>query len=167
MCQWNWWKAKSMNWGGKNTLYGMVSSNRSTKSSSGFTTSMKRWGMGSAGVLGFSLLCDWGCQFLSPLSCALLSSPQTVQTINITNDEPPFIFTDQMLSPSAKYRGRMRAMVNNQDYQGYWSEWSEEFIWETENGTFQAGSFCQALCTLIGLNASRETDIHSRDRCCR
>lgn len=35
----------------------------------------------------------------------------------------------------------MRAMVNNQDYQGYWSEWSEEFIWETENGTFQAGSF--------------------------
>lgn len=58
---------------------------------------------------------------------------KTVQTINITNDEPPFIFTDQMLSPSAKYRGRMRAMVNNQDYQGYWSEWSEEFIWETEN----------------------------------
>ncbi|XP_010710550.3 cytokine receptor common subunit beta-like [Meleagris gallopavo] len=38
-----------------------------------------------------------------------------------------------MLSASTKYRGRMRAMVNNQDYQGYWSEWSEEFIWETEN----------------------------------
>uniref|UniRef100_A0A669Q2P8 Fibronectin type-III domain-containing protein n=1 Tax=Phasianus colchicus TaxID=9054 RepID=A0A669Q2P8_PHACC len=58
---------------------------------------------------------------------------KTVQTINITNDEPPFIFTDQMLSPSTKYRGRMRAMVNKQDYQGYWSEWSEEFTWETEN----------------------------------
>ncbi|OXB51833.1 hypothetical protein ASZ78_007937, partial [Callipepla squamata] len=57
----------------------------------------------------------------------------TVQTINITNDEPPFIFTDQMLSPSTKYWGKMRAMVNNQDYQGYWSEWSEEFTWKTEN----------------------------------
>ncbi|XP_065599099.1 LOW QUALITY PROTEIN: cytokine receptor common subunit beta-like [Cyrtonyx montezumae] len=58
---------------------------------------------------------------------------KTVQTINITSDEPPFTFTDQMLSPSTKYRGKMRAMVNNQDYQGYWSEWSEEFAWETEN----------------------------------
>ncbi|OXB60897.1 hypothetical protein ASZ78_014449 [Callipepla squamata] len=58
---------------------------------------------------------------------------KTVQIINITNDEPPFIFTDQMLSPSTKYRGKMRAMVNNLDYQGYWSEWSEEFTWETEN----------------------------------
>ncbi|XP_042693702.1 cytokine receptor common subunit beta-like isoform X2 [Centrocercus urophasianus] len=58
---------------------------------------------------------------------------KTLKTIKITNDEPPFIFTDQMLSASTKYRGRMRAMVNNQDYQGYWSEWSEEFTWETEN----------------------------------
>ncbi|XP_021239504.1 cytokine receptor common subunit beta-like isoform X2 [Numida meleagris] len=58
---------------------------------------------------------------------------KTVQTINITDDEPPFTFTDQMLSPSTKYKGKMRAMVNNKDYQGYWSEWSEEFTWETEN----------------------------------
>ncbi|NXC44027.1 IL3RB protein, partial [Penelope pileata] len=38
-----------------------------------------------------------------------------------------------MLAPSTQYRGRMRAMVNSPDYQGIWSEWSEEFAWETEN----------------------------------
>uniref|UniRef100_A0A8B9BEF7 Fibronectin type-III domain-containing protein n=1 Tax=Anser brachyrhynchus TaxID=132585 RepID=A0A8B9BEF7_9AVES len=55
------------------------------------------------------------------------------QILNISNDEPPFIFTLQMLSPSTKYRGKMRARVNSPDYQGSWSEWSEEFSWETEN----------------------------------
>ncbi|OXB52681.1 hypothetical protein ASZ78_007113, partial [Callipepla squamata] len=70
---------------------------------------------------------------LNPDSTEPVFLCQTVQIINITNDEPPFIFTDQMLSPSTKYRGKMRARVNNLDYQGYWSEWSEEFTWETEN----------------------------------
>ncbi|XP_040400726.1 cytokine receptor common subunit beta-like [Cygnus olor] len=55
------------------------------------------------------------------------------QILNISNDEPPFIFTLQMLSPSTKYRGKMRARVNSLDYQSSWSEWSEEFSWETEN----------------------------------
>uniref|UniRef100_A0A8C3BGY6 Fibronectin type-III domain-containing protein n=1 Tax=Cairina moschata TaxID=8855 RepID=A0A8C3BGY6_CAIMO len=71
--------------------------------------------------------------FLSPLPFVFLSSPQTSQILNISNDEPPFIFTLQMLSPSTKYRGKMRAMVNSVDYQSSWSEWSEEFSWETEN----------------------------------
>ncbi|NXL86429.1 IL3RB protein, partial [Alectura lathami] len=38
-----------------------------------------------------------------------------------------------MLAPSTQYRGKMRAMVNSPGYQGIWSEWSEEFTWETEN----------------------------------
>ncbi|NWJ10356.1 IL3RB protein, partial [Crypturellus undulatus] len=37
-----------------------------------------------------------------------------------------------MLESSTKYRGRMRARVNTDGYHGPWSEWSEEFTWETE-----------------------------------
>ncbi|XP_068798886.1 cytokine receptor common subunit beta isoform X2 [Struthio camelus] len=59
---------------------------------------------------------------------------KTLQRINISNDEPPFIFTLQMLGSSTRYRGKMRARVNTPlDYKGPWSEWSEEFTWETEN----------------------------------
>ncbi|XP_062444567.1 cytokine receptor common subunit beta [Rhea pennata] len=59
---------------------------------------------------------------------------KTLQKIDISNDEPPFIFTLQMLGSSTKYRGRMRARVNTPwNYKGPWSEWSEEFTWETEN----------------------------------
>ncbi|NXG09233.1 IL3RB protein, partial [Sakesphorus luctuosus] len=39
-----------------------------------------------------------------------------------------------MLAPSTEYRGKMRARVNTPlDYEGPWSEWSEEFTWKTEN----------------------------------
>ncbi|NXI66727.1 IL3B2 protein, partial [Anseranas semipalmata] len=38
-----------------------------------------------------------------------------------------------MLASATKYRGKMRAIVNCGDYRGNWSEWSEEFTWETEN----------------------------------
>ncbi|NWI59822.1 IL3RB protein, partial [Calyptomena viridis] len=39
-----------------------------------------------------------------------------------------------MLAASTQYRGKMRARVNTPlDYEGPWSEWSEEFTWETEN----------------------------------
>ncbi|NXX93566.1 IL3B2 protein, partial [Centropus bengalensis] len=39
-----------------------------------------------------------------------------------------------MLDSSTEYRGKMRARVNTPlDYQGPWSEWSEEFTWKTEN----------------------------------
>ncbi|NXI55859.1 IL3RB protein, partial [Chloroceryle aenea] len=39
-----------------------------------------------------------------------------------------------MLESSTEYRGRMRARVNMpSDYEGPWSEWSEEFTWKTEN----------------------------------
>ncbi|PKU49078.1 cytokine receptor common subunit beta-like [Limosa lapponica baueri] len=59
---------------------------------------------------------------------------KTAEKLNIVNDEPPFIFTLQMLASSTEYRGRMRARVNMaQDYEGPWSEWSEEFTWKTEN----------------------------------
>ncbi|XP_026724364.1 cytokine receptor common subunit beta-like [Athene cunicularia] len=54
--------------------------------------------------------------------------------LNISNDEPPFIFTQQMLASSTEYRAKMRARVNTPlDYEGPWSEWSEEFTWKTEN----------------------------------
>ncbi|KAF2980370.1 hypothetical protein EK904_008309 [Melospiza melodia maxima] len=59
---------------------------------------------------------------------------KTLQVLNISNDEPPFIFTLQMLAASTEYRGKMRARVNKSpDYEGPWSEWSEEFTWKTEN----------------------------------
>ncbi|KAM7056676.1 cytokine receptor common subunit beta [Acridotheres tristis] len=59
---------------------------------------------------------------------------QTLQELNISNDEPPFIFTLQMLAASTEYRGKMRARVNKPPvYEGPWSEWSEEFTWKTEN----------------------------------
>ncbi|XP_074932472.1 cytokine receptor common subunit beta-like [Phalacrocorax aristotelis] len=59
---------------------------------------------------------------------------KTLQKLNIDNDEPPFIFTLQMLASSTEYRGKMRARVNSpQDYEGPWSEWSEEFAWKTES----------------------------------
>ncbi|NXP23391.1 IL3B2 protein, partial [Scytalopus superciliaris] len=39
-----------------------------------------------------------------------------------------------MLAASTEYRGKMRARVNTPaDYEGPWSEWSEEFTWKTEN----------------------------------
>ncbi|XP_049677609.1 cytokine receptor common subunit beta-like isoform X2 [Accipiter gentilis] len=58
---------------------------------------------------------------------------KTLEKLNINNDEPPFIFTLQMLAPSTEYRGKMRARVNMPHYDGPWSEWSEEFTWKTEN----------------------------------
>ncbi|XP_069712663.1 cytokine receptor common subunit beta-like [Phaenicophaeus curvirostris] len=59
---------------------------------------------------------------------------KTHQKLNISNDEPPFIFTLQMLDSSTEYRGKMRARVNTPlDYEGPWSDWSEEFTWKTEN----------------------------------
>ncbi|XP_027519541.1 cytokine receptor common subunit beta isoform X1 [Corapipo altera] len=59
---------------------------------------------------------------------------KTLQKLNISNDEPPFIFTLQMLAASTEYRGKMRARVNMPlDYEGPWSEWSKEFTWKTEN----------------------------------
>ncbi|XP_065710436.1 cytokine receptor common subunit beta-like [Patagioenas fasciata] len=59
---------------------------------------------------------------------------KTLQTLNISNDEPPFIFNTKMLASSTEYRGKMRARVNTPvDYEGPWSEWSEEFTWKTEN----------------------------------
>ncbi|NXP44388.1 IL3B2 protein, partial [Heliornis fulica] len=39
-----------------------------------------------------------------------------------------------MLASSTEYRGKMRARVNTPlDYEGPWSEWSEDFTWKTEN----------------------------------
>ncbi|XP_014819694.1 PREDICTED: cytokine receptor common subunit beta-like [Calidris pugnax] len=59
---------------------------------------------------------------------------KTAERLNIINDEPPFIFTGQMLASSTEYRGKMRARVNTPvEYEGPWSEWSEEFTWKTEN----------------------------------
>ncbi|XP_014818933.1 PREDICTED: cytokine receptor common subunit beta-like [Calidris pugnax] len=59
---------------------------------------------------------------------------KTAKMLNIINDEPPFIFTGQMLASSTEYRGKMRARVNTPvEYEGPWSEWSEEFTWKTEN----------------------------------
>ncbi|NWV98693.1 IL3B2 protein, partial [Machaerirhynchus nigripectus] len=39
-----------------------------------------------------------------------------------------------MLAASTEYKGKMRARVNMPlEYEGPWSEWSEEFTWKTEN----------------------------------
>ncbi|KAM6136880.1 cytokine receptor common subunit beta [Pterocles gutturalis] len=59
---------------------------------------------------------------------------KTLQKLNISNDEPPFILPLQMLASATVYQGKMRARVNTPlDYEGPWSEWSEEFTWKTEN----------------------------------
>ncbi|KAM7181055.1 cytokine receptor common subunit beta-like isoform 2-T2 [Macrochelys suwanniensis] len=60
-------------------------------------------------------------------------SLENAQSVNINNDKPPLIFTLQMLEPSTHYRGKMRARVNTDSYEGPWSEWSEECTWETES----------------------------------
>ncbi|KAH1185659.1 hypothetical protein KIL84_018408 [Mauremys mutica] len=60
-------------------------------------------------------------------------SLENAQLVNISNDKPPLIFTLQMLEPSTRYRGRMRARVHLGYYEGPWSEWSEECTWETES----------------------------------
>ncbi|CAM4460730.1 unnamed protein product [Caretta caretta] len=60
-------------------------------------------------------------------------SLENAQGVNIRNDEPPLIFTLQMLEPSTHYRGKMRARVHLDGYLGPWSEWSEECTWETES----------------------------------
>ncbi|XP_025062673.1 LOW QUALITY PROTEIN: cytokine receptor common subunit beta-like [Alligator sinensis] len=59
-------------------------------------------------------------------------SSEAAKSINISNDEPPFIFPSQMLESSTCYRAKMRARVNaSSDYNGPWSEWSEECAWQT------------------------------------
>ncbi|XP_014463664.1 cytokine receptor common subunit beta [Alligator mississippiensis] len=61
-------------------------------------------------------------------------SSEAAKSINISNDEPPFIFPSQMLKSSTRYRAKMRARVHaSSDYDGPWSEWSEECTWETEH----------------------------------
>lgn len=45
----------------------------------------------------------------------------------------------------------MRARVNTPlDYEGPWSEWSEEFAWKTEHGTSHAGCFNKVLWAVNG-----------------
>ncbi|KYO36381.1 cytokine receptor common subunit beta-like [Alligator mississippiensis] len=59
-------------------------------------------------------------------------SSEAAKSINISNDEPPFIFPSQMLESSTCYRAKMRARVHaSSDYDGPWSEWSEECAWQT------------------------------------
>lgn len=77
-----------------------------------------------------------GGKVISSLSCFLLFIPQF--SIDIKNDEPYYCL--QNLEPSTRYTIKMRARVNMPDYfKGPWSEWSEEFTWETKSGTFQFG----------------------------
>lgn len=78
-----------------------------------------------------------GTESSSPL--LHLFSSQNAQSVNISNDKPPLIFTLQMLEPSTHYRGKIRARVHMDGFQGPWSEWSEECTWETESGTSQLG----------------------------
>lgn len=56
----------------------------------------------------------------------------------------------------------MRARVNTPlDYEGPWSEWSEEFTWKTENGTAHGGYLCKVLWTVNASSASIEKYILS------
>ncbi|XP_070612290.1 cytokine receptor common subunit beta [Erythrolamprus reginae] len=51
---------------------------------------------------------------------------------NVTNQE--FTFTSKFLELGKNYRAKVRAIVSDPVYKGYWSEWSEEFGWQTSNG---------------------------------
>ncbi|XP_058047412.1 cytokine receptor common subunit beta isoform X2 [Ahaetulla prasina] len=47
---------------------------------------------------------------------------------------PEFIFTSKFLKPGKNYIAKVRTIVSDPDYKGYWSEWSEEFGWQTTSG---------------------------------
>ncbi|XP_026551531.1 cytokine receptor common subunit beta [Pseudonaja textilis] len=57
--------------------------------------------------------------------------PLEAQVENITNQE--FTFTSQFLELGKNYKAKVRTIVN-EPYKGYWSEWSEEFGWQTTSG---------------------------------
>lgn len=64
------------------------------------------------------------------LPCFLLCIPQVTRMI--INDEPYFLLRE--LEPSTAYTVKMRAKLHGSE--GLWSEWSEEFTWKTDSGTF-------------------------------
>ncbi|KAL7982378.1 hypothetical protein Chor_009976, partial [Crotalus horridus] len=51
---------------------------------------------------------------------------------NTTNQK--FTFTSQFLELGKNYIAKVRTIVSDPDYQGYWSEWSEDFGWQTTSG---------------------------------
>lgn len=65
------------------------------------------------------------------LPCFLLCIPQV--TRKSINDDPYHLLRN--LEPSTSYTIKMRAKVR--EYEGLWSEWSEEFTWKTDSGTVQ------------------------------
>ncbi|XP_034259063.1 cytokine receptor common subunit beta [Pantherophis guttatus] len=58
--------------------------------------------------------------------------PLKAQVENATNQE--FIFTSEFLELGKNYKAKVRTIVSEPDYKGYWSEWSEEFGWQTTSG---------------------------------
>lgn len=68
--------------------------------------------------------------FIFPLLLFFPSSQAQVE--NTTNQE--FTFTSKFLELGKNYIAKVRTIVSDPDYKGYWSEWSEEFGWQTTNG---------------------------------
>ncbi|ETE73292.1 Cytokine receptor common subunit beta, partial [Ophiophagus hannah] len=58
--------------------------------------------------------------------------PLEAQVENITNRE--FTFTSQFLELGKNYTAKVRTIVSDPGYKGYWSEWSKELGWQTTSG---------------------------------
>ncbi|XP_077195736.1 cytokine receptor common subunit beta [Paroedura picta] len=59
--------------------------------------------------------------------------PERVHCQNISEDVPQFTFDFQSLEPGSRYKAKIRAKAHTGAYDGPWSEWSEEYEWETES----------------------------------
>uniref|UniRef100_A0A493SUP9 Fibronectin type-III domain-containing protein n=1 Tax=Anas platyrhynchos platyrhynchos TaxID=8840 RepID=A0A493SUP9_ANAPP len=67
--------------------------------------------------------------------CYELEYWKTSQMETPINDDPYHLLRN--LEPSTSYTIKMRAKVR--EYEGLWSEWSEEFTWKTDSGTLGGG----------------------------
>lgn len=60
------------------------------------------------------------------------SKPLENRTLEV-KDSDSFDFTPQFLESATHYKAKVRAKVKRDGYDGPWSEWSEEYDWETES----------------------------------
>ncbi|XP_029143111.1 cytokine receptor common subunit beta [Protobothrops mucrosquamatus] len=59
--------------------------------------------------------------------------PSEVRYVDNTTNQK-FTFTSHFLELGKNYIAKVRTIVSDPDYQGYWSEWSEDFGWQTTSG---------------------------------
>ncbi|XP_013913255.1 PREDICTED: cytokine receptor common subunit beta, partial [Thamnophis sirtalis] len=75
---------------------------------------------------------DFGVKKRYEISYWETGKPLKAQVMNSANEE--FTFTSNFLELGKNYIAKVRTIVNGEDYEGYWSEWSEEFHWQTTSG---------------------------------